>query len=65
MENCGLEIPYREDPQMQSLLRRFWALAYLPVISVGLMFQEVKDEAAAHPIHSISLLQYVEYFERQ
>ena len=29
------------------------------------MFAELQDEAAAHPTHSASLLQYVAYFERQ
>jgi len=29
------------------------------------MFPELKDEAAAHPVHSASLLQYADYFERQ
>jgi len=64
-ENCGLTVPYREDPQVQSLLRRFWALAYLPVISIGLMFSELSAEAASHPMHSVGLLLYVAYFERQ
>ena len=56
-ENCGLTIPYRDELDIQSLLRRFWALAYLPVISIGLMSPELKDEAAAHSVHSASLLQ--------
>ena len=64
-ENCGLTIPYRDELDIQSLLQRFWALAYLPVISIGLMFPELKDEAAAHPVHSASVLQYADYFERQ
>jgi len=64
-ENCGLTIPYRDELDIQSLLRRFWALSYLPVISIGLMFPELKDEAAAHPVHCASVLQYVDYVERQ
>jgi len=56
---------YRDKLDIQSLLRRFWALAYLPVISIGLMFPELKDEAAEHPVHSTSVIQYVDYIERQ
>ena len=64
-ENCGLTIPYRDDTAVHRLLRRFWALAYLPVIAISLMFPALKEEAETHATHSVSLMQYVAYFERQ
>jgi len=33
-ENCGLAIPYRDDPELQSLTRRFWVLALSPIITL-------------------------------
>jgi len=43
-ETCGLTIPYREDAEVQGLLRRVWALAFIPIISIALNFSELKQE---------------------
>jgi len=48
--------------QIYSLVRRFWVLAFLPIITLRLMYNELKEEAASHLQHSAALLQYSAYF---
>ena len=64
-ETSGPTVPYRNNPELQRLVRRFSALAFLPVIAIRPALTELVHEASTHRTHSSQLTQYVDYFERQ
>ena len=64
-ETFGPTVPYRNNPELQRLVRRFSALPFLPVIAIRPALTKLVHEASTHPTHSSRLTQYVDYFERQ
>lgn len=64
--NCKLAIPYRNNYAVRQLIRKYSALAFLPLLVVRIAFNNLATE-----IHSVDvayrrqLLQFADYFQRQ